>query len=73
MSTTKKLEMSYQILYKNTSFNCSSQSVKLIQFKTMVNELANGTDPKLVLGDRSYGKSGVRILHVVKNGKNLNH
>lgn len=33
-----------------------------------MHELVKGTSPDFVLGDRSYGKSGVRILHVVKEG-----
>lgn len=35
-----------------------------------MHELVKGTNPNYVLGDRSYGKSGVRILHVVREGKN---
>lgn len=33
-----------------------------------MHELVKGTNPNYVLGDRSYGKNGVRILHVVKDG-----
>lgn len=33
-----------------------------------MHELVKGTNPNYVLGDRSYGKSDVRILHVVKDG-----
>ena len=37
-----------------------------------MHELVKGTNPNYILGDRSYGKSGVRILHVVKDGEILN-
>lgn len=40
------------------------------QLSTM-HDLVTGTSPDYVLGDRSYGKDGVRILHVVKNGEIL--
>lgn len=36
-----------------------------------MHELVKGTNPNYILGDRSYGKSGVRILHVVKEGETL--
>lgn len=44
----------------------SPQSLLTLKMK----ELVTGNDPNFVLGDKSYGKSGVKILHVSKNGKN---
>lgn len=32
-------------------------------------ELVKGNDPDVVIADRSYGKGGVKILHVVKDGE----
>lgn len=39
------------------------------EVKLNMKDLVAGTNPDFVLGDRSYGKSGVKILHVVKNGE----
>lgn len=36
-----------------------------------MHDIVKGTSPDYVLGDRSYGKSDVRILHVVKEGEKL--
>lgn len=42
------------------------------QLLSEMHELVKGTNPNYVLGDRSYGKSDVRILHVVKDGESHN-
>lgn len=44
--------------------------ISLLQTAIM-HELVKGTNPNYILGDRSYGKSGVRILHVVKEGEKM--
>lgn len=38
--------------------------------KVKMKDLLEGIDPDFILGDRSYGKGGVKLLHVVKNGEN---
>lgn len=52
-------------------FSYKRASKMAIESETVkMHELVQGKDPDFVLGDRSYGKGGVKILHVVKNGEN---